>query len=425
MTMSVRSKLLATFALNLVLMAVLGVFAVFQVENLRAKTAFVGNDVVPSLQVISDIQEFLTAYQRFQAEHLADADIKGRTHLEQELTDVEQEMTRLFAQYSALPVTDEERVIFDHIQLAWPNFVNRTRQELLTASRANDLATGRQVFAELDVVFEDMNSSVNKLQTLYDTQATEAAQASQATAYFARNLILSIAILAFLVAAVLGFFISSSIAGPIGRLTDATLAIVGGDLNRVVDVQSSDELGKLATTFNQMTTYLRTTQAAIAEQQRTLEEKNADLQCTFAELRESVTAREQLSATVRELSNPIIPVLDGILVMPLVGVIDAQRAMTLIDTLLRGVERHLSSRVILDVTGVPIIDSNIAQVLLNAASAAKLLGAEMILVGLRPELAQTIVGLGLDLTGLSVQADLQGGVRYAMRQQHLNAQASQ
>jgi rsbT co-antagonist protein RsbR len=125
---------------------------------------------------------------------------------------------------------------------------------------------------------------------------------------------------------------------------------------------------------------------------------------TFAELHESVNLREQLSATVRELASPIVPILDGILVMPLVGMIDSQRAVMLTETLLRGVERYRASTVLLDVTGVPIIDSQVARTLLDAARAVKLLGTQTILVGLRRELAQTIVGLGLDLTGLFTQA---------------------
>jgi rsbT co-antagonist protein RsbR len=79
-------------------------------------------------------------------------------------------------------------------------------------------------------------------------------------------------------------------------------------------------------------------------------------------------------------------------------------------------QQHRASMVILDVTGVPIIDTQVARTLLETARAVKLLGTQTILVGPRPELAQTIVGLGLDLAGLITQADLQSGVSYAMAQ---------
>jgi anti-anti-sigma factor len=179
-------------------------------------------------------------------------------------------------------------------------------------------------------------------------------------------------------------------------------------------------VGALAGAFGQMVNDLGTTREIVAEQQRTLEtrvsERTADLERTLADLRESTTVREQLRATVRELASPVVPVLDGILVMPLVGVIDSERAGQLTSTLLRAVEQHRASMVILDVTGVPIIDTQVARTLLTAARAVKLLGTQTMLVGLRPELAQTIVGLGLDLGGLITEADLQSGVSYAMRQ---------
>jgi anti-anti-sigma regulatory factor/HAMP domain-containing protein len=236
---------------------------------------------------------------------------------------------------------------------------------------------------------------------------------------------LGVALLAGLIALAMARYI----AAPLRKLSVVAVAIGQGQLEALPNLRGSAEVGALAGAFGQMVADLRTTRAAVAEQQRTLEtrvsERTAELERILAELRESVTTREQLSATVRELASPIVPVLDGILVMPLIGVIDSRRAAMLIDTLLRGVEHHRASMVILDVTGVPIIDTQVARTLLDAARAVKLLGTQTILVGLRPELAQTIVGLGLDLSGLSTQADLQSGVSYAMRQRQRGGHANQ
>ncbi len=99
--------------------------------------------------------------------------------------------------------------------------------------------------------------------------------------------------------------------------------------------------------------------------------------------------------------------------MPLIGAIDSARADQLVPALLTAIEQHHATTVLLDVTGVPLIDTQVARVLLAAADATRLLGAEPILVGIRPELAQVIVGLGLDLSSLATQADLESGVRYA------------
>ena len=148
-------------------------------------------------------------------------------------------------------------------------------------------------------------------------------------------------------------------------------------------------------------------------------DRRGELEQAIAQLGETTSARDLLSASIRDLSCPVVPVLDGILVMPLVGVIDTERAALLLSTLLSATERHRARMVIVDVTGVPIIDTQVARVLLKVASAIHLLGAETVLVGLRPELAQTIIGLGLDLTSLVTRADLQSAVSYALqRGQH-------
>src|SRR5204863_9025485 len=127
------------------------------------------------------------------------------------------------------------------------------------------------------------------------------------------------------------------------------------------------EVGDLTRAFGQMVVDLRHAQAAIAAQHQMLEtqvaERTADLTQTLAELRTTVTARDQLHATIRDLSSPVVPILDGILVMPLIGVIDSVRAGVLMHTLLSAIEQHGARRVIIDVTGVPLIDTQVARVL--------------------------------------------------------------
>jgi anti-anti-sigma regulatory factor/HAMP domain-containing protein len=222
-----------------------------------------------------------------------------------------------------------------------------------------------------------------------------------------------------LLAGLLALVIARYIAAPLRKLAAAATAVGQGQLAALPNLRGNAEVRALSSAFSQMVTDLGVSRAAIAAEQHTLEtrvhERTADLERTLTELRASTAAQEQLRATVQGLASPIIPVLDGILVMPLIGVIDTERAAMLIESLLRGVEQYRASLVILDVTGVPIIDTQVARTLLDAARAVKLLGTQTMLVGLRPELAQTIVGLGLDLTELSTQADLQSGVRHAMR----------
>jgi len=205
---------------------------------------------------------------------------------------------------------------------------------------------------------------------------------------------------------------------PIQILTTAATALGRGALTEEVQIRRGGELGLLVQEFQRMANDLRATRAEIEAHNRTLEERvtqrTADLQTALTDLHETINARDQLSASIRELSSPVVPVLEGVLVMPLIGAIDSERAELLLSSLLSAIEQHNATYVIIDVTGVPLIDTQVAKALLQAANAATLLGAQAVLVGLRPELAQTIVGLGLDFSGLVTRTNLQSGVGYAL-----------
>lgn len=132
-----------------------------------------------------------------------------------------------------------------------------------------------------------------------------------------------------------------------------------------------------------------------------------------AELRESIAIQEQLSATIVAQSVPVIPVRGDALVAPIIGVIDSQRAELILRTILQVVEQQPAVRIVfLDVTGVAMIDTASAQMIIQVVSAVRLLGAELVLVGVRPELAQTLVDLQIDLTQFRTVATLQQGLGF-------------
>lgn len=125
-------------------------------------------------------------------------------------------------------------------------------------------------------------------------------------------------------------------------------------------------------------------------------------------LQEQVIAAQQ--AALRELSTPLIPIAEGVVAMPLIGSIDSSRAQLIIETLLNGVAALRATTTIIDITGVAVVDTQVANALLRAAQAVKLLGARVILTGIRPEVAQTLVSLGVDLSGIITRSTLQAGV---------------
>lgn len=132
-----------------------------------------------------------------------------------------------------------------------------------------------------------------------------------------------------------------------------------------------------------------------------------------AMLQQQVIDAQQVA--LRELSTPLLPLSPGVLAMPLIGTVDSRRAQLVLETLLEGIAAYQAQVAILDITGVQIVDTQVANALIDAAQAVRLLGADVVLTGIRPEVAQTLVGIGADLSGIITCSTLQSGIAYALR----------
>jgi rsbT co-antagonist protein RsbR len=131
----------------------------------------------------------------------------------------------------------------------------------------------------------------------------------------------------------------------------------------------------------------------------------------FIKVREEVILRQ--TDEIAEISTPVIRVWDGILALPIIGTLDSSRTQVVMESLLSQIVETSSSIAILDISGVPAVDSLVAQHLIKTVSATRLMGAECIISGIRPEIAQTVVHLGIDLTGIVTKASLASALSYA------------
>ena len=120
-------------------------------------------------------------------------------------------------------------------------------------------------------------------------------------------------------------------------------------------------------------------------------------------------------ALLSALSTPLIPISDEVVIMPIIGAVDARRSQQILDTLLTGVQAQRARVAILDITGVPMVDTMVAGALIAAARATRMLGAQVILTGIRAEVARALVQLGVDLGAIATRSSLQSGVAYAIR----------
>lgn len=134
---------------------------------------------------------------------------------------------------------------------------------------------------------------------------------------------------------------------------------------------------------------------------------------SFVQERERIIRQQQ--EAIRELSTPVLQVRERLLILPIIGVLDSQRARQVTEQLLRGIRTNRAKVVVVDITGVPTIDQTVANHLLQTVEASRLMGASVIITGLSSEIAQTLVTIGVDLSKVNAIGDLQGGIEEADR----------
>ena len=155
--------------------------------------------------------------------------------------------------------------------------------------------------------------------------------------------------------------------------------------------------------------------AEVARRTQELLLAKEELEAELEHRRHGELEREKLQKQIVELSSPVIPVSDQILVMPLIGIIDEARAAQLIDSALHRMTQSRASVMILDITGVPRVNADVARAIVDTARALRLLGAQTILSGIRPDVARTLLTVDVDLSSITTQSTLQAAMGHAQR----------
>ena len=203
------------------------------------------------------------------------------------------------------------------------------------------------------------------------------------------------------------------------NLTDedrSIIQIIGSNLRHIIqgrrietqEFDRRDELGILANMVNRVSKELYNSRQRDQRQRQEIERQ-------LGELRIAHETQERLLSTIRDLSTPILNIHQGVLLLPIIGFLDSARAEHVISTLLDRIATTQAQVVILDITGVHTLDTQVANVLLQAAQATDLLGARVILCGVSPEVAQVVISLGIDLSTLTPSSDLQAALETALR----------
>jgi rsbT co-antagonist protein RsbR len=140
----------------------------------------------------------------------------------------------------------------------------------------------------------------------------------------------------------------------------------------------------------------------------------ATLGDAYLDTKTTIIAAQQ--EAIREISTPVLQVRDKMLILPIIGMVDTHRARQLTEDLLQGIRTRRASIVVMDITGVPVVDSKVANHLIQSVEAARLMGATVIVTGISPQIAQTLVTIGATLGSVTTLGDLQQGIEEAERQ---------
>ncbi len=290
MKLSIRTKLLAALGVDLILMLVLGSFALHQMSVMNQKADFVVNQTILSIDQVNAMNDVLLNYRTRQMEYILNAAPADKQRIEKELLDLEERMQGIFQEYSAAYQPDQtERQIFEQVQQDWERYVVLTHTQFLPANRNTNTGNVHPSFGRLSPLYGSLQVNMQRIKAQSQARAEAARESVEAAFTTSRLVIVSETILTIFVSAVIGLTLSGNIARRIRTLRDATVAVASGDLNRQVALRGSDELVLLANNFNLMVASLR-------QQRFLLEERNAELSAsleTQQRLMEDLVQRKQ------------------------------------------------------------------------------------------------------------------------------------
>ncbi len=195
----------------------------------------------------------------------------------------------------------------------------------------------------------------------------------------------------------------------IDRIEDTLASVAAGDMDARVQSETEDDLSGIEAAIDLLINDL-------TDELRQREKMQKELEDKLSKITEQQKTILQQQEDLLELSSPVSKVWDNILILPVIGTLDSQRTQVMMENLLQKIVDTGCTISILDITGVPTVDTQVANHLLKTVTAARLLGAECIISGISPAIAQTIVHLGIDLSAIRTKATLQDAMIFAMKQ---------
>jgi anti-anti-sigma factor len=406
--MSIRLRLIAIFSLNFILLLTIGIVMLAEQSRMNVRAQGLANTQLPAIDLLGSMTVAFATYRELQLNYRNSTE---QAAIEAQMAEIEAQVAQLFRRYIDLATDTEQRALFAQISAQWDETLAITRGQLIPASQAGNMPGAVAALERGEAIYRTLLESIERIKSFSRSQAEAVVSDIQNTYQGALSISVAVMAIALMLSAVTGFSQALDLSDQLRRLVAATGAVAAGSRSELLPIESRDEMGQVASSFNHLVETLQAAEQRIEAQQMYLTKRNQELESTLNDLQQANEQQARLRSAIQAISMPVVRVAEGTLVLPLIGSVDDERAALLMQTLLRAVEREQARRVLIDVTGVPVIDSAVAQLLIHAAAAVRLLGAKPTLVGIRPELAQTLVSLGVDLSALDTRADLASGLR--------------
>jgi len=401
----------------LVLIAIVTAVVLLTTVTVQEATSHLSDEVLPQIDIKGDFNTSMAqAIGEIEAFAYSQEPIK-LSEAQEFLTEAEEELASLHT----IATTSQDAA-------NEPNEYAANQQLLQQQTAALEAAHGivanltpanatpaSEIVEQVDQVAADLETSEEAVDRLLQQHR---ANATQVLATSARSVAIAAGVLGIVCAGLtlLALYVlRRAIMQPVVALATLAQQVADGHLEQRISATGSDEIGTLQRSFNTMVATLQRQTEQLQQEVEAAEAARALAEAARAEIATQLQTIEDQRTVIRETSVPILPLSKTAFMMPLIGTMDTARLQIAQQRALQTMEKSAATHAVMDVTGVPLIDSQVGRGLLDIIQAARLIGTETILVGIRPEVAQTLVQLGIGLDQVVVLGTLQDGIAYVLR----------
>ncbi len=292
MRFPIRAKLLGALAIDLILMMVLGYFAVHQMATMNERAVFIERHTIPSLDTVGDMTTAINRYRARQLEFLIYTNNGDRNRILDQMRAIESEMSGYFLTYRSLISSPREQNQLDAVEAAWGEVVRANHERFIPAVRLVSDGSVQPFYSRMNPAYDALDQAMAELVQENQRQARASLDVVAASYDTARTFIVFDTVIAIIISAAIGLFFSARIARRLRHLVEATNRVSAGDFVGSINEQIRDEIGDLARAFDQMLDSLR-------NQRRELEDRNRALQESLArqaQLMEEIVRGKQAEA---------------------------------------------------------------------------------------------------------------------------------